>query len=696
MKTCCKLLLVLIVITFCCAAAFAQDALSVRATGPRPSLMFTDKERLDVKVQVKGGSGNIDVGFTVRDSYGTWQKKGSIKINRTDSSIVEKPLPIKLPGRGHYLLDISAKCGSQTAVQNTTIAMIYAPLPSDQDSPWGIFWIPNVAPGSDEAKAPAQLAENIRLMGASWVRFNFWESVYKAEVKDGKVILDLTGMKKQAAEFRKAGLHIFGEFVMTPKALASSTDESPSGDAGPLYSRLKPRDFQLWEQLVEQITREFKDDISVWEIWNEADIPMAYWSGTPDEFVEVAKHTSMAIKRANPKAKVVGAGFTSVSLTNPDHKARTQRMFDLGIGKYFDIISIHYSDADPGVFKLWKDFLARYGLSSLPMLNSEEISAIPLENLRNGMRNFKFIHIDVGYPALAPLLNPDWSPSPSAVSYSTGARILGSKKFIRAEEKNNFTIYYFGTKDPVAAIRQNNSNSKINRLSDLSDAFEYISITAKPSSTKPVEFVDIFGRGKKLANGKGTIPFQPVSGRTGEYHKAAVKEPLIFITNCSNIESIKGVTKTKKTFDVVAEAEDGKYSKGWSVADSQGWSGGKFLNIWVENAPDSDGYYAELTMEVPESGEYEVYFSGNSLSRLVPPASVSPFVWRFDKGPEQRADRALPVIICSGAPEGLSTLGRVKLTSGKHTFYLRLLEPRKMYDSYYALWFDAIALLKIK
>jgi len=678
---------------FTCNAVIAEDVLSVRAVGTQPSLIFTDAKKVKVSIQVKGGSGDVGVDYVISDTFGRWQKKGVVNIQRAGSDLAVKPLLLAVPGRGHYSFVLSARCGNQTTEQKTSIAVIYAPAASDIDSPWGIFWIPNVPPGSNEEDSATQLAENMRLMGASWVRFNFWESVYGAEVRDGKVVLDLRKMKKQAAAFEKAGLHIFGEIVMVPRVLASSTDETGSGDAGPLFSRIKPRDYVLWGQLVEQITREFKDDVSVWEIWNEPDIPMAYWSGTADEFVELVEHTSAAIRRGNPKAKVAGAGFTSAALTNPEFKARTERMFELGIGKHFDILSMHYSDGEIGVFDKWDKFLKKHNLS-LPLLNSEEISAIPLENLKHGIRTFKFIHIDIGYPSLAPLLNLDWSPSPSAVAYSTGAHLIGSKKFVRSEEKNGFVIYYFGDKNPVAAIRQQAATAKPKKLSDLSDAFENISVTVKPSSKAAVEYADIFGKGKKLTGGKGIIPFQ--SEHTGEYRQAAIKDPVVFVTNCSQITSIKGISVTKKTFAVVAEAEDGEYGSGWSVAETDGWSGSKYLNIWAGSAPDAKGYYVNLKMNVPETGEYDVFFSGNSLARLAPPASLSPFVWKFDDGIEYKADRALPVITCSGAPEGLSTLGRVKLTAGQHIFHLRLTAPRTMYDNNYALWFDAIALMRAK
>lgn len=42
----------------------------------------------------------------------------------------------------------------------------------------------------------------------------------------------------------------------------------------------------------------------------------------------------------------------------------------------------------------------------------------------------------------------------------------------------------------------------------------------------------------------------------------------------------------------------------------------------------------------------------------------------------------------------MSTLGEVELDAGQHTFRLRLTGRREVYDTHYALWFDAIALRK--
>ena len=96
---------------------------------------------------------------------------------------------------------------------------------------------------------------------------------------------------------------------------------------------------------------------------------------------------------------------------------------------------------------------------------------------------------------------------------------------------------------------------------------------------------------------------------------------------------------------------------------------------------------------MPGDGRYELLFSGNALSRLEPPRSLSPFTWRIDAGEQETVDAPVPVLDgIPGAPEGLSVLGTVALQAGAHTFRLKQTGRRKQYDTHYALWFDAIAL----
>ncbi len=688
-----KLAVLMGVACLCSVATSAQPALTVRAVSDRPSLLFSEGEKLRVSARLEGGDGAAVVDYAVQETAGPLSIKGSITIKRKGSEATSAPLPLAITAKGHYTLKLSARCGQHSAEHNTALAIVMKPLPTDINSPWGMFWIPSGAPGSSPDKVPTEVAQNMRLLGVSWVRFNFWESVYKASVERGKVWLDIRDMKRQAAAFRKAGLHVFGEFAQMPKALSSSTSTSQTGDAGPFFSRVKPRDYALWDQMVEQIAREFKNEIGVWEVWNEVDMANFYWSDTPEEYVELVEHTARAIKKGNPKALVAAGGFTSMALVNTECKARTLRMFELGLGKHIDIFSIHYSDS-PVTLDNWQQFRKQFGLKQ-PIWNSEEISVVPLENLKRGIRSFKFLHVDVGYPQYRPMLQRDWSITPAGVGYATAARLIGSKSFVSEKAIGPFRVFTFGKEQPVSVIRQTATATGKTKLMDNSTLSEKIMVTATPAPGQTAQVVDMLGRSTSLTNGQAIAVFNYAEANPERYRAIAASEPCAFVTGASQITGIKGIAPAKRSSAVVAEAEDGRFSSQWQVISDAGWSEGKYLAVYSDSEPDSQGYTVELSFEIADKGAYDLYFCGNALSRLSTPRSLSPFVWQIDAGEEHLADNGLPMSAATGAPEGLSKLGRVTLEAGAHRFKLRLTGRRDVPDTHYALWFDAIGLVKV-
>ncbi len=674
------------------APLFAQTALSVRAVANRPSLLFTEGEQLRVSARVEGGDGAALVDYAVQETAGALSLKGSITVKRKGSEAASVALPLAISARGHYTLKLTARCGQQTAEHNTTLAIVMKPLPTDINSPWGMFWIPTGAPGSSPDKVPTEMAQNMRMLGASWVRFNFWESVYKASGERGKVWLDIRDMKRQAAAFHKAGLHIYGEFAQMPKALSSSTSTAETGDAGPFYSRVKPKDYSLWDQMVEQIAREFRNEIGVWEVWNEVDMTNIYWSGTPEEYVDLVEHTARAIKKGNPNALVAAGGFTSMALVNPEWKVRTQRMFELGLGKLIDIFSIHYSDS-AATLDAWQQFRRSFSLNQ-PIWNSEEISVVPLENLKRGIRSFKFLHVDAGYPQYRAMLQKDWSITAAGVGYATAARLIGSKPFESEKTIGPFSVFTFGKDQPVSVIRQNANAPGRAKLLDNSTLFEKIAVTATPASGQTAQVFDILGRSTALTNGQAIAAFNYAEANPELYRNVPVSEPCVFVTGVSQITGVMGIAPAKGSKAIVAEAEDGRFSSQWQLSNASGWSGGSYLSLFTDDEPDSQGYTVILSFDIREKGEYELFFSGNALSRLSTPRSLSPFTWQIDAGEQHLADNGLPMSATTGAPEGLSKLGRVSLDAGSHSFTLRLTGRRDVPDTHYAPWFDAIGLVK--
>ncbi|HEX2948746.1 MAG TPA: hypothetical protein VHV83_04130, partial [Armatimonadota bacterium] len=172
-------------------------------------------------------------------------------------------------------------------------------------------------------------------------------------------------------------------------------------------------------------------------------------------------------------------------------------------------------------------------------------------------------------------------------------------------------------------------------------------------------------------------------------------------------KDLNHVTITVKNFQllatpadlpIIAEAEKGTYSTGWGVTNNAGYSGSKYLNLWENTDPDEKGYWADVPFTVPVTGRYDLYFSGNTLSRLASPCSISPFSWTVDNGKVQQAD--VPRVMkdvpgCYMLAEIPCLLDTVPLTAGPHVFHLRITTRRMTGDHYYALWFDAIMLQRV-
>lgn len=86
-----------------------------------------------------------------------------------------------------------------------------------------------------------------------------------------------------------------------------------------------PNDHAKWGELVYQLTRHVvqkygRAEVERWwfEVWNEPDI--AYWHGTPEEFMKLYDYAADGVKRALPTAKVGGP-----EVTGPNG-ARTQQI----------------------------------------------------------------------------------------------------------------------------------------------------------------------------------------------------------------------------------------------------------------------------------------------------------------------------------------------------------------------------------
>ena len=680
---------VLALAMFGCAAVWAAGAsaspgMAVRAVSPRSGFLFTDGEPVDVRARVTGAQAAAVVEYTVSDMARTspdggpaWHAEGKLSLPGPVSGVAEGPLRLKLPGRGLYHLQLTATAGDQSAKSETWVAVVFTPTKTDPASPWAIFYCPPEWFDAANPNGPQEAALSHRLLGASWTRLNFWAGSFgKVTVTPGdkpSVTYDKTQWMKYATALRREGIYILGEIAQCPRELSSRpNDDSTSGDAGPIYNRVKPASYDLWGQLMTQVAADFRDQISVWEVWNEANLQDGYWVGTPEDFYELVKQTAAGLRRGNPKARIAAAGFVH-------GHAFVDKLFQLGLGKEIDILSVHYTDETPSDIAGYQALLDKYGLK-LPIWNTEERSEVPLHNLASPVeRSFKFLHVDIGYADYRPLVRKDWTVLPAGVLFSVGAHCLGTAKFVASggSTPGCETFLFRRGAETVAVVESRGLPTLFGGGASVVLKVEPLKPRVAPTAT------DTWGRTRplKIEDGQATV---------------SLAERLIFVNGCRTVR-VAEMQPSRAGAGLVFEAESGKWSGGWGANPRDGYSGGKILELWSPTAPEPDGFWAEVGLDVPADGRYEVIFSGNGLSRLAKPRSLSPFVWTIDGGPEHVADDTLPAVTeAPGLPESPSILGQVDLTRGKHTFRLKLTGPRDQPDHYYALWFDAIVLRPVK
>ncbi|MGI6149389.1 MAG: family 1 glycosylhydrolase [Firmicutes bacterium] len=95
-----------------------------------------------------------------------------------------------------------------------------------------------------------------------------------------------------------------------------------------------PADLDDWYNYIYRMVSEFKDQIDVWEIWNEEDMSM-WFTGSPAEFAQVLETGARAVRDADPDAIVLMGGITA-----PDEKY-VEFMLDQGLSSAFDVVPVH-------------------------------------------------------------------------------------------------------------------------------------------------------------------------------------------------------------------------------------------------------------------------------------------------------------------------------------------------------------------
>ncbi len=227
----------------------AMPPIWMKMTSAAPGNLFTEGEPVALKLIASrqgkdpqtGTWARINVSYTVTEVDGDWKDAGDLGEFGASAA---RDIPVvldDLPGRGLYEITVDAKAtNGNTGTYTTHVAVTYGARQPDAASPWGVFLIPY--DGKPDPQKAADLAESMRRLGVSWVRFNFWEYAFEdVRVTEGqtpKLSVKFEKWKTMSEALHERGISIMGTICHLPEAISSQPGvKGPqASDAGPLWA----------------------------------------------------------------------------------------------------------------------------------------------------------------------------------------------------------------------------------------------------------------------------------------------------------------------------------------------------------------------------------------------------------------------------------------------------------------------------
>ncbi len=194
------------------------------------------------------------------------------------------------------------------------------------------------------------IIDNIASQGMKWVRIDIgWSTIeeagdiyggssdstaiYPSEASNNWYIKKIDNAVNYA---NSKGIKVIGIWWTTP---SWNTD----GGSGKV-STTRPAGYPQYSEYAESASwaaKYWEGRIDNWEVWNEADPLQSFWQapdgsyGGTQYYAELLKAAYPAIKNANPNAKVLTSGASSVDVQ------WINQLYGYGIKNYFDIMAIH-------------------------------------------------------------------------------------------------------------------------------------------------------------------------------------------------------------------------------------------------------------------------------------------------------------------------------------------------------------------
>lgn len=244
------------------------------------------------------------------------------------------------------------------------------------DDRFGMVFVNSV-----ELEIPDSRYQQARDAGARWTRWPFYW--HRIETAPGRLDNSVWAKQDQVvARDRAAGLEINGVIVGTPDWAASGgnprveleelgagmrmlgmgmqsirTQElggvttPPRNLRAPVFlpnGEINPDNY--WARFVYTTVSRYKGKVAMWEVWNEPDLKDfnhtgVYWNGSDDDYYWLLKVAYLAIKKADPSARV---GFSGLAYWTD--QTFLPRLLDIivrdpeakGSNFYFDVVNYHF------------------------------------------------------------------------------------------------------------------------------------------------------------------------------------------------------------------------------------------------------------------------------------------------------------------------------------------------------------------
>jgi len=180
--------------------------------------------------------------------------------------------------------------------------------PSPPTSPFGVHG------GGDLLGRRIGLAQTRDVGSLSWRWLEYRKGDWQGSVR-----------RQRYAELRRLGYHTCATIIGVPPWAARKGKPDI------------PADFEQWFGYARRIVREFKDDVDVWELWNEPDLN-AWFKAHPEDYVRMLKTVRGIVRGTAPKARLAAvcpAGIVDRSF------AFAEKVFKLGALDYMDLLSWH-------------------------------------------------------------------------------------------------------------------------------------------------------------------------------------------------------------------------------------------------------------------------------------------------------------------------------------------------------------------